>query len=310
MSSGLKVIAPASVSNLACGFDTLGMAIDIPSDEIIGKWSETPGIRIVEISGHKKDIPLAPEKNTAGIAARSLLKYLGEDDRGLDLKIHKHIPPCSGLGSSASSATAVTVLINELLNRPLEKKELIHFALDGEVIASGSRHGDNVIPALLGGLMLIRDIETIDYHRIYTPAGLYMAILLPDVMIPTKTAREILRKEVPLQEMVRQSANLGSFIIGMHLGDLDLIGRSMRDQIIEPQRKHLIPYFEDVQHVALELGALSCSLSGAGPAIFALCQEKMKASEILTAMEAVYMNHGLDARTFIGKINHEGTVAV
>jgi len=262
------------------------------------------------MSGYKKDIPISPEKNIAGITARSLLNYLGEDGRGLDLKIHKHLPPCSGLGSSASSATAAAVLINELLNRPLEKRELIPFALEGEVVASGSRHGDNVIPALLGGLILIRDIETYDYHRIYTPPGLFMAILLPDVMIPTKSAREILRKEVPLEDMVRQSANLGSFIIGMHLGDLDLISRSMRDQIIEPQRKHLIPCFEDVQQTALNLGALGCSISGAGPAIFALCQEKMKANEILEAMKAVYTGHNLDARTFVGTVNHEGTVAV
>jgi len=310
MNAGLKVIAPASVSNLACGFDTLGMAIDVPSDEIIGRWSETPGVRIVEISGYKKEIPISPEKNIAGITARALLNYLGEDRRGLDLKIHKHIPAGSGLGSSASSATAVAVLINELLNRPLEKRELIPFALEGEEAASGSRHGDNIIPALIGGLILIRDIDTYDYHRIYTPPGLYMAILLPDVMISTKSAREILRSEIPLKEMVRQSANLGSFIIGMHLGDLDLIGRSMRDQIIEPQRKHLIPYFEEVQHAALTLGALGCSISGAGPAIFALCQEKLMASEILIAMKVIYNRHGLDARTFVGTVNHEGTVAV
>ena len=310
MNSGLKVIAPASVSNLACGFDTLGMAIDVPSDEIIGRWSDTPGIRIVEITGYKKDLPLAPEKNIAGITASALLQYLGEGNRGLELKIHKHIPAGSGLGSSASSATAAAVLVNELLNRPLEKRELISFALDGEVTASGSRHGDNIIPALMGGLILIRDIDTFDYHRIYTPPGLFMSILLPDINIPTKNAREILRKEVPLKEMVRQSANLGSFIIGMHHGDLDLIGRSMRDQIIEPQRKHLIPYFETVQQVALQLGALGCSISGAGPAIFALCQEKLQASEILKAMNDIYLKHGLEARTFVGTINHEGTVPV
>jgi homoserine kinase len=137
-----------------------------------------------------------------------------------------------------------------------------------------------------------------------------MAILLPDIVISTRGAREILRPVVPLQEMVRQSANLGSFIIGMHLGDLDLIGRSMRDQIIEPQRKHLIPFFDDVQLVAMSLGALGCSISGAGPAIFALCQEKLRASEISVAMKEIYTRQGLDARTFVGTVNHEGTIAV
>lgn len=308
MNSGLKVIAPASVSNLACGFDTLGMAIDLPSDVIIGKWSDKPGIRIIEVTGYKKEIPLSPEKNIAAITALALLRHLGEDGRGLELKIEKHIPAGSGLGSSASSATAAAVLVNVMLNYPLEKHELIPFAMAGEETASGSRHGDNIIPALIGGLILIRDIETYDYHRIYTPPGLFMSILLPDVMIPTKSAREILRPQVPLAEMVRQSANLGSFIIGMHLGDLDLIGRSMHDHIIEPQRKHLIPFFEEVQTIALSLGALGCSISGAGPAIFALCQEKLKASEISSAMLEVYTRNKLQARSFVGSINHEGTM--
>ncbi len=310
MNSGLKVIAPASVSNLACGFDTLGMAIDIPSDEIVGRWTDTPGVHITEIKGHKNGISLSSKENIAGITAMALLKHLGEDKRGLELRIHKHIPAGSGLGSSASSATAAAVLVNELLNRPLEKRELIPFALEGEVTASGARHGDNVIPSLMGGLILVRDIDTYDYHRIYTPPGLYMAILLPDIIIPTKDARELLKSDVPLTDMVHQAANLGSFIIGMHLGDLDLIGRSMRDHIIEPQRKHLIPYFDDVQRVALEHGALGCSISGAGPAVFALCQEKLLASKIVDAMHNIYQKHGLDARTFVGSINHEGTVPV
>src|SRR4030095_11146293 len=310
MNSGLKVIAPASVSNLACGFDTLGMAIDVRSDEIIGRWSDTPGVRIVEISGYKKDIPLSPEKNIAGITANALLNHLDEKGRGLELKIHKHIPAGSGLGSSASSATSAAVLVNELLNRPLEKKELIHFALKGEVAASGSRHGDNVISAMIGGLILVRDIDTYDYHRIYTPPGLYMAIVLPDVMISTKSARELLKPSVPLRDMIHQSANLGSFVIGMHNGDFDLIRRSMHDLVIEPQRKHLIPHFDELQNTALHYGALGCSISGAGPAIFALCQEKLMASDLVKAMSEIYKQHGLEARTFVGSINYEGTKAV
>lgn len=308
MKTGLKVIAPASVSNLACGFDTLGIAIDIPGDEIIGKWVDTPGVHITEITGRKKGITSDPAQNIAGITASALLKHLEEDGRGLELRIHKHIPGGSGLGSSASSATAAAVLVNEMLNRPLEKRDLIPFALEGEMIASGSRHGDNVVPALLGGLMLIRDIDTYDYHRIYTPRGLFMAILLPDISIATKTARGILRAEVPLSSMVRQAANLGSFVIAMHNGDLNLIRRSMEDLVIEPQRKHLIPHFDTIKETALTLGALSCSISGAGPAIFALCQEKLQATGIAAAMQKVYDDHKLDAKSYVGAINHEGTV--
>jgi homoserine kinase len=262
----------------------------------------------VEIKGWKKGIPYESDQNIAGITATSLLKYLGEDHRGLELRIHKHIPGGSGLGSSASSATAAAVLVNELLNHPLEKRNLIPFALDGEMIASGSRHGDNVVPAMIGGLILIRDIGTYDYHRIYTPPGLYMALLLPDISISTKAARNILRPEVALKDMIQQGANLGSFVIGMHNGDLDLIRRSMEDVVIEGQRKHLIPHFDRIKDTALRLGALGCSISGAGPAIFALCQEKLQATEIAAAMQRVYDDHHLESRTFVGGINPEGTV--
>src|SRR5688572_25159036 len=309
MNSGLKVIAPASVSNLACGFDTLGVALDIPSDEIIGKFVDTPGVQIVAVTGCKKGIPLDPKQNIVGITAIALLKHLGEEGRGLELRIHKHIQAGSGLGSSASSATAAAVLINELLNRPLEKRDLVSFALEGEMVASGSKHGDNVVPALIGGLILIRDIHTLDYHRIYTPPGLFMAILLPDISIPTKAARGILSPEVPLSQMVQQAANLGSFVIGMHNSDLDLIRRSMQDHVIEHQRKHLIPHFDAVKELALNMGALGCSLSGSGPAIFALCQEKTQATEIADAMKKIYDINKLEARTFVGGINHEGTKA-
>lgn len=308
MNTGLKVIAPASVSNLACGFDTLGVALDIVSDEIIGRWVDEPGVRVVEITGYKKGIPYESDQNIAAITAISLLKYLGEEGRGLELRINKNIPGGSGLGSSAASATATAVLVNELLNRPLDKRSLIPFALDGEVRASGSRHGDNIVPAMIGGLVLIRDINTYDYHRIYTPPGLFMAVLLPDILISTKAARTILRPEVPLESMVRQAANLGSFVIGMHNSNLELVKRSMEDLVIEAQRKHLIPHFDIIKETALKLGALSCSISGAGPAIFALCQEKLMATGIAEAMKQLYDQHKLGSRSFVGAFNQEGTV--
>lgn len=308
MKSGLKVIAPASVSNLACGFDTLGVALDIPCDEIIGRWVDKPGVHIVEITGQKSGISHDTNQNTAGITAVALLKHAGEDGRGLELRIHKHIAGGSGLGSSAASATATAVLVNEMLNRPFEKRDLITFALEGEEIASGSRHGDNVIPAMIGGLILVRDIHQLDYHRIYTPPGLFMSILLPNLSINTKSARSLLLPHVPMDSMIRQAANLGSLVIGMHNSDLDLIRRSLVDHVIEKQRKHLIPHFEVIQETALHLGALGCSISGAGPAIFALCQEKLQAIEISAAMQKVYDNHQLEAKSFVGGINQEGTI--
>lgn len=306
MKSGLKVVAPASISNLACGFDILGMALDVTGDEIIGKWSDGSGIRINGITGQKMNISADPLHNIAAISAAALLKHLGEEQRGLELKIIKHIPPGSGLGSSASSATAAVMLVNEMLNRPLEKKDLIPFAIKGEMYASGTPVGDNVISSLLGGLILIRDIDTLDYHRIYTPKGLFVAVLLPDISIATKEARDILQKQIALNDMVTYSANLASFVIGMHQCDLELIKRSMTDNVIEPQRKHLIPHFDNVKNTALDLGALGCSISGAGPAIFALCQEKGQASEIAAAMKTIYDTHKMASRIFVSGINHEG----
>ncbi|MDQ3015842.1 MAG: homoserine kinase [Bacteroidota bacterium] len=286
------------------------MAIDVISDEIIGNWSASPGVRIIELTGYKKGIPIEADKNIAGITATALLKYLGEEGRGLELKIHKYIQGGSGLGSSASSATAAAVLVNEMLDRPLEKRELIPFAMEGEVHASGSRHGDNIVPAMIGGLVLIRNIDTFDYHRIYTPPGLFMAIVLPHISIQTKTARDILQPTVPLHDMVLQAANLGSLVIGMQQGDLDLISRSLQDHVIEHQRKHLIPLFDNVKEKAMGLGALGCSISGAGPAIFALCAERSLAENVAAGMKAVYDQHGLDATSYVGGIQHEGTKIV
>lgn len=308
MSSAIKVIAPASLSNLACGFDILGLALDTPGDEIIGRLVETPGVHIKEITGQKKNIPTDPTQNIAAVAASALLQHLGEDGRGIELRVHKHIPAGSGLGSSASSAVAAVVLVNELLKNPLEKRELIPFAIKGEMIASGTMVGDNVVASLLGGLVLIRDIASFDVHRIYTPPGLFAAVLLPEVMISTLTSRSVLSSEVALKDMVQQSANLGGFITGMHNSDLDLIRRSMVDLVIEPQRKSMIPHFDQVQQTALEMGALGCSISGAGPALFALCQEKLQATDIAAAMLKIYTDHKLNAKTIVAGIHREGAM--
>ena len=305
MKSGIKVIAPACISNLACGYDILGMAVDIPCDEIIGTLSDKPGIRITSITGHKKNIPIDPSLNIVGITAKALLKGVGEEKRGFDFRIHKHLPAGSGLGSSGSSAAATAVLVNELLKNPLEKRALIPYAFEGER-ASGSTSGDNIIPQTIGGLILVRDITTFDFHRIYHPRGLFVAVLLPDIFIDTKSGREILNPTVPLDLFVKQSANLGAFVLAMQNGDLDLIRRSMHDLIIEDQRKQAIPHFDKVKEIALSMDALGCSISGSGPAIFALCQEKLQASDILKAMQKVYEDHKLPFKSFVTGINNEG----
>ena len=303
--TGIKIFAPASVANVACGFDVLGFALEKPGDEIIVRHSDIPGLRITKITGGK--LPYEPERNTAGYAALKLLEYLGESEQGIEMEIHKKMPFGSGLGSSAASAAGAVFAVNELLRRPLEKRDLLQFAVLGESIASGAIHADNVAPSLLGGMTLVRDSETLDVHRIFTPRGLYATVIYPKVEILTKQARAMLKTDVPLKSMVKQSANLGAFVLGMINSDFDLIKRSLQDVVIEPQRAHLIPYFYDVKDAALEQGVLGCSISGSGPSIFALSQNSIIAEKAGDAMRKIYEKHNIECELYISPINLEGT---
>ena len=309
MNSGLKVFAPASVANLAVGYDILGLALEGPGDEIIVRFNnDRKGLEITKITGAKGKLPYELEKNTAGVAALALLKHLGEEDRGIDMEIHKKMPFASGLGSSAASAAAAVMAINELFRRPLEKRALLPFAVLGEQAADGAFHADNVGPSLLGGIALIRGGRALDFQRIVYPAGLYVVVIHPHIKIETKTARSILKKDVPLETVIEQSGNLAGLIIGLYNTDLGLIKRSLKDVMIEPQRSSLIPHFEDFKHAALDQGALGCSISGAGPSMFALCQNSLMAESVVAEMKAVCTKYKINADTYISKINPEGAI--
>lgn len=308
MNPGLKVFAPASVANVACGYDILGFALEKPGDEIIVRFSDTPGLRITKITGTRKKLPLEIEKNTAGFAAQKLLEHLGETERGIEMEIHKKMPFGSGLGSSAASSVAGVMAINELLKRPLTKRELLPFAVLGEQVADGSYHADNVAPSLLGGMVFIRDNKSLDVHRLPFIRGLYAAVVYPHIEILTRDARQVLSDQVSLQQCIQQTGNLGGLIIGLYNGDIDLIGRSINDAIIEPQRAQLIPHFYQVKEAALIAGALGCSISGAGPSIFALCANSLKAENAGEAMQKVFSDNGIECNLFISPINQEGAV--
>ncbi|MCB0642767.1 MAG: homoserine kinase [Phaeodactylibacter sp.] len=308
MKAGIKVFAPASVANVACGFDILGFALDKPGDEIVARFSDTPGITISKITGAKGKLPYEVQKNTAGYAAQQVLDYLGDPKIGIELEIHKKMPFGSGLGSSAASAAAGVMAVNELLKRPLEKRELLPFAVAGEQIADGAYHADNVAPSLLGGFQLIRDNETLDVHRLPVPKGLFAVVIHPQVQVLTKEARAILSPEVPFNHCIRQTGNLGGLIIGLYQSDLELIARSLQDWIVEPQRSKLIPHFDLVKAAALENGALGCSISGAGPSIFALCANNLIAENTANAMQRIYADRKIEAETFISTINQEGAI--
>ncbi len=305
---GIKVFAPASVSNLGCGFDILGLALERPGDEIIARLTDRKEIRITEITGDKGQLPREIGENTVTIAATALLDHLGENGRGIDFEIHKRMPFASGLGSSAASAVAGVVAVNELLRRPLEKRDLLPFAMKGEQHASQAWHADNVAPSLLGGIILIRDNASLDIHRIPTPRGLYLSILHPRIQISTADSRKRLPDSLSLSDLVTQTGNLGGLIHGLYQSDFKLIGRCLQDVVIEPHRSKDIPHYNEIRDAALQTGALGCLISGSGPSMFALCDNSLLAEECGNAMKNVLKKHRLRHDLYISGINSEGAM--
>jgi homoserine kinase len=305
---GIKAFAPASVGNIGIGFDIMGLAIERPGDEVIARHSESPGVRISKITGAQGKLPLEAHLNTAGVAVQRLLEYLGESDRGIELEIHKKMPVNSGLGSSAASAAAATLAVSELLRTGLSKRDLLPFAWEGEKVASGGRQGDNIVPSLLGGLVLIRDNDSLDIHRIHVPKGIYVAVVHPQMEIGTREARALLSSTVPMDVHVRHNANLAAFVLGMFNGDLGLVGRSLKDEVVEPQRAGLIPGFYEVKDAALSQGALGCSISGSGPSVFALCANSLIAENAGAAMQRAFSRHRLETQLYLSAVNQEGAI--
>ncbi len=303
---GVRVFAPASVANLAVGYDTLGLCLEGPGDEVAADFVDVPGVRIAEITGAKGKLPLEVQKNTAGRAALATCEAYGELNRGIELRIHKKMPFGSGMGSSSASAVAGAMAVNELLGQPFDKRQLLRFAAMGEQVADDAWHLDNVAPSMLGGIVLVRDAETCDVQTLVIPAGLRVVVVHPDVQILTRDARAVLSDTVSLELMIRQQANLGGFIIGLYQNDMQLIQRSLHDLVIEPQRARLIPGFAAVKAAALDAGVLGCSISGAGPSVFALCQDTGIATVAGTAMQAAFATAGLKSTVYHSAIHPQG----
>lgn len=293
--------APASVGNVGVGFDVLGHAFPALGDRVRARRCATPGVRITAIAGVAQELPFEPGRNTAGRAVQSLLERLCVDF-GVELSIDKGIPACSGLGGSAASAVAAVVAVNELLDRPLAREALLPHAIAGEVVASGSPHADNVAPSLLGGLVLTVGPVA---RRIPVPPVIRCALVHPHLRLETRAARQILAPTVPLPDFVRQSANLGGVIAGCYAGDLDLIRAAFADVVIEPQRAPLVPGFGAVKAAALGAGAIGCSISGAGPSVFAWCEEG-RAATILSAMRDAFARAGRECDGWISAIEGDG----
>jgi len=305
--SGIKVFAPASIGNIGVGFDIMGAAINNPGDEIVVKKGVAPGLTIDKIFGDHGRLSKEVEKNTSGKSALALIKYLGKEEEPISFEIYKKMPFSSGLGSSAASAVAGAFAINEYFKRPLSKPELLPFAMEGEKLASGAFHADNVGPSLLGGVLLF-EYNSLYSQRLYSPEGLTLVVIHPQIEILTSEARAILKSEISLKSHVEQSANLGLFITGLMKGDFECIGRGLKDIIIEPQRSKLIPFFEDVKKAAIVSGALGCSISGAGPSMFAIAQNTFTAEKICNSMVDMFSKNKIHTTSYISPINNEGAI--
>ncbi|MEY2794235.1 MAG: hypothetical protein RJA76_2227, partial [Bacteroidota bacterium] len=301
----VRVYAPATVANVACGFDIFGFAVDRPGDEVVLTKKDAPGIIITEITGDEGRLPLDVHKNTAGIAIQKYLEYIGRTDQGFAMALHKDMPLGSGLGSSAASAVAGVFAANELMGRPLSQKELLPFAMEGERVACGSAHADNVGPSLLGGFVIIRSYDPLDIIELKVPEELFATIVHPQVEVNTKDARSILEREIQLSKTIQQMGNVAGLVAGLLLPDFDLIGRSLEDVMIEPIRSILIPQFNEVKVAALSAGALGCSISGSGPSLFALSKGRETAERVAVAMSAAFKEVDIDSEAYVSKINNQ-----
>lgn len=300
-----SAFAPGSVSNVACGFDIMGFALEGPGDTVTVRLTRKPGIAITRITGTTADLPRDPALNTAGAPVLAMFKEAGTQF-GAEIEIHKGLPLGSGIGSSAASAVAAAVASNAALGTGLEPDALLPFAIEGEKIASGAVHVDNLSPSLLGGFILVRGYDPIDLIRIAPPKDLWCTIVRPHIEIRTKESRQALPRCVPLHDVVTQTGNAAGLVAGLLKGDYALIGRSLHDVIAEPVRGPLIPAFKEMQAAAIRAGALGCSISGSGPSVFALSVSRKTAEEVSNVLGRLLEEHRCPHSRFVSSISPSG----
>lgn len=307
--NSIRALAPATVANVTCGFDIFGFAVERPFDEVILTLKDEPGVAITSIKGDEGRLPLATEKNTASVAVLEFLKAIGSS-QGVNIELLKNLPLGSGMGSSAASSVAALVAINHLLGAPMERKELLPFAMEAERVACGSGHADNVAPSLLGGFVLVRGYDPLDVVSIPTPDNLYCTLVHPQLELKTEDSRKVLKVSVPLREAVKQWGNIAGLITGLMKPDYDLISRSMNDYIIEPIRSVLIPGFETIKQSVIQSGALGSGISGSGPTIFALSKDAGTAQKVGDIIQQQFSRFEVDSEIYISKINQRGAEIV
>ncbi len=298
----VSVLAPATVSNVVCGFDCLGFALEKPFDEMTVRKISERSVRIINRDNF--GLPADPAKNVAGVVLTAMLAE-AEADFGVEVEITKHIKPGSGIGSSSASSCGAVVAVNRLLDDRFSKLELVEFAMEGEKLASGARHADNVAPCIYGGFTLVRSTDPLDIVPLDFPT-LFATVIHPQIEIKTAEARAILPSDVPLKTAIRQWGNLGSLVAALAQGDYSLISRSMKDFIVEPVRKSLIPKFDGVKAASIAAGALGGGISGSGPSIFMLSQTQITAEAVETAMRKIYSKTQIEFNTYVSKISPGG----
>ncbi len=305
MEREITAFAPASVSNVACGFDIMGFALDQPGDTVTARVVKSPGVRIKSITGSTSSLPTDPALNTAAAPVAALLKHC-KATLGVELEISKGVPVGGGIGSSAASAVAAAVACNALLELDLTKEELLPFAIEGEKIASDAIHVDNLSPSLWGGFILVRGYKPIDIVQIEAPRDIWCTVIHPHIEIQTKASRKLLPKSVPLADLVTQTGNAAGLVAGLLKQDYALIGRSLHDVVAEPARSHMIPGFANMKAAALDAGALGCSISGSGPSVFALSITKETADKVGASMRKVLDSLACPNTVFVSRICSNG----
>ncbi|WP_100611634.1 homoserine kinase [Confluentibacter lentus] len=299
----IKIFSPATVANVACGFDVLGFCLDSVGDVMVIRKIDKKGIYITKIEGF--DLPFEAELNVSGVSALAMYDAL-RPDCGFEIEIYKNIKPGSGIGSSAASAVGSVFGMNELLGRPYNKTQLTEFAIKGEALASKCEHADNLAPAMFGGFTLVKSVNPLEILEIPTPDDLYATIIHPQIEVKTSEARAILPKDIPLSDAITQWSNVGSLIHALHTNNYELMQKSLHDAVIEPYRSQLIPHYHDVKNAVLKAGALGCGISGSGPSIFSLNKGIETANNVKDAMKNIYSKTGIDFDIHVSKINVEG----
>lgn len=301
----IKVFAPATVANVACGYDVLGFALQEIGDELTITKTNKAGLTITDIHG-SKELSKHPEENVVTVSAQAMLDAIGKPGYGFQFELTKKVKPGSGLGSSASSSAAAVFGLNRLLGEPFSRKELVQFAMQGEKLASGVAHADNVAPSLLGGFTFIRSYNPLDVLQLDYPEELCATVVHPQIEIKTSDAKRMLKQQIELRDAIVQWGNLGGLIHGLSKGDFDLIGRSLNDVIAEPIRGILIPGFQEAKVRSQQNGALGCSISGSGPSLFALSQGMKAAQSIAETFRSLFEEIGLESYVHVSSINPKG----